>query len=312
MRSSDLSMARSVSSAITWYCGLYRGLLWCSLQRVRKDDTGRAFRVLERFMTTLVHISDVHFGDADSAKLDAALRAIEAIEPECVLITGDLTQEGKLSEFAQADIWLKKVKAPIVSCPGNHDTPMFNLALRFADPFGRYNRLGLRTTWQSSDNLVHIEAANSARGLQGRMDWSQGDYGQLGVIEALDRLGGSRAQYKVLALHHPPQTPAGASVMSMPSGLNRFVKRLTLNPLDLLLCGHVHAAFDFPAPVLAGVRVMTVPSLASSRERGFGSGFGVLRFGADNSTIARSIWRYQDGSFKEVIEPSKGTLHIAG
>lgn len=263
-------------------------------------------------MTTLVHISDVHFGDADSAKLDAALRAIEAIEPECVLITGDLTQEGKLSEFAQADIWLKKVKAPIVSCPGNHDTPMFNLALRFADPFGRYNRLGLRTTWQSSDNLVHIEAANSARGLQGRMDWSQGDYGQLGVIEALDRLGGSRAQYKVLALHHPPQTPAGASVMSMPSGLNRFVKRLTLNPLDLLLCGHVHAAFDFPAPVLAGVRVMTVPSLASSRERGFGSGFGVLRFGADNSTIARSIWRYQDGSFKEVIEPSKGTLHIAG
>lgn len=263
-------------------------------------------------MTTLVHISDVHFGDADSAKLDAALKAIEAIEPECVLITGDLTQEGKLSEFAQADTWLNTVKAPIVSCPGNHDTPMFNLALRFADPFGRYNRLGLRTTWQSSDNLVHIEAANSARGLQGRMDWSQGDYGQSGVIEALDKLGGSRAQYKVLALHHPPQTPEGASVMSMPSGLNRFLKRLALNPLDLLLCGHVHAAFDFPAPVLAGVRVMTVPSLASSRERGFGSGFGVLRFGADNSTIARSIWRYHDGSFKEVIEPSKGILHIAG
>lgn len=263
-------------------------------------------------MTTLVHISDVHFGDADSAKLAAALRAIEAIGPECVVVTGDLTQQGKLIEFAQADTWLKNVEAPIVSCPGNHDTPMFNLVLRLTDPFGRYNRLGLRSSWQSSDNSIHIEAANSARGLQRRLDWSQGDYGQSGVIEALDRLGRSHALYKVLALHHPPQTPEGASVTSVPLGLNRFVKHVTRNPPDLLLCGHMHAAFDFPCPVLAGVRVMTVPSLASSRERGFGSGFGVLRFGADNPTIARSIWRYQKGSFKEVIEPSKGTAHIAG
>ncbi|MFN9937627.1 MAG: metallophosphoesterase family protein [Hyphomonadaceae bacterium] len=263
-------------------------------------------------MTTLVHISDVHFGDADSAKLDAALRAIEAIEPECVLITGDLTQEGKLSEFAQADTWFKKVKAPVVSCPGNHDTPMFNLALRLVDPFGRYNRLGLRTSWQSSDNSIHVEAANSARGLQWRMDWSQGVYDQSSVIDALDRLGRSRAQHKVLALHHPPQTPEGGSVTSVPLGLNRFVKHLTRNPPDLLLCGHVHAAFDFPASVLAGVRVMTVPSLASSRERGFGSGFGVLRVGVGHPIISRDLWRYQEGSFKEVMEMSKGTAHIAG
>ncbi|MEY3234775.1 metallophosphoesterase family protein [Aquidulcibacter sp.] len=263
-------------------------------------------------MTILVHISDVHFGDADSAKLEAALSAFEQIKPDCVLMTGDLTQEGKREEFAQAEAWFKLVKAPIVGCPGNHDTPMFNLARRLANPFGRYNRLGLRTTWQSNDSSIHIEAANSARGLQWRLDWSQGDYGQSEVIEALDRLGRSRAEHKVLALHHPPQTPVGASVTSEPLGLKRFVKHLNLNRPDLLLCGHVHAAFDFPAPVLAGVRVMTVPSLASSRERGFGSGFGVLNFAADNGTIVRTIWRYQEGSFKEVTEPSKGTADISG
>lgn len=263
-------------------------------------------------MTILVHISDVHFGDADSAKLEAAISAFEKIKPDCVLLTGDLTQEGKREEFAQAEAWLKVVKAPIIGCPGNHDTPMFNLAQRLANPFDRYNRLGLRTTWQSSDGSIHIEAANSARGLQWRLDWSQGDYGQPGVIKALDRLGRSHARHKVLALHHPPQTPTGASVTSEPLGLMRFVRHLNLNQPDLLLCGHVHAAFDFPAPVLAGVRVMTVPSLASSRERGFGSGFGVVNFAADNRTIARTIWRYQEGSFKEVTEPSKSTADISG
>ncbi|MFN8733164.1 MAG: metallophosphoesterase family protein [Hyphomonadaceae bacterium] len=263
-------------------------------------------------MTILVHISDVHFGDADSAKLEAAISAFEKIKPDCVLLTGDLTQEGKREEFAQAEAWLKVVKAPIVGCPGNHDTPMFNLAQRLANPFDRYKRLGLQTTWQSSEGSFHLEAANSARGLQWRLDWSQGDYGQSGVIEALNRLGRSRAHHKVLALHHPPQTPAGASVTSEPLGLNRFVNRLNLNRPDLLLCGHVHAAFDFPAPVLAGVRVMTVPSLASSRERGFGSGFGVLNFAADNRTMARTIWRYQEGSFQEVTELSKGTADISG
>ena len=57
---------------------------------------------------------------------------------------------------------------------------------------------------------------------------------------------------------------------------------------------------------------MTVPSLASSRERGFGSGFGVLKFAADNGTIARTIWRYQEGSFREVAEPLKRTADISG
>jgi hypothetical protein len=52
--------------------------------------------------------------------------------------------------------------------------------------------------------------------------------------------------------------------------------------------------------------------LASSRERGVGSGFGVVNFAADNRTIALTIWRYQEGSFKEVTEPSKSTADISG
>lgn len=50
-------------------------------------------------VTTLVHISDLHFGDADQARLNAALVAINAVAPDCVVMTGDLTQSGRQSEF---------------------------------------------------------------------------------------------------------------------------------------------------------------------------------------------------------------------
>jgi 3',5'-cyclic AMP phosphodiesterase CpdA len=262
-------------------------------------------------MITFVHISDLHFGDACADKLSAASRTIAAIGPDCVILTGDLTQEGKREEFTQAADWFKTIEAPIVGCPGNHDMPMFNLALRLADPFGRFRRLGLLSNWQSRDGLVHIEAANSARGLQWRLDWSQGDYGQPDVLAALDRLGHSNARHKILALHHPPETPIGAAVTSEPSGLDVFTRHLLGDRPDLLLCGHVHAAFDFPARALEGMRVMTAPSLASSRERGFGSGLGVIRLSPEGPLITRRIWRLESGFFRESSEAYEGTLHIA-
>lgn len=263
-------------------------------------------------MTTLVHISDIHFGDASPDKLRAASVAISEIGPACVIVTGDVTQEGKRDEFALAAAWFETIKAPIIGCPGNHDTPMFNLALRLFDPFSRFDRLGLLSSWQSGDASVHIETANSARGLQWRMDWSQGDYAQANVIEALGRLSRSRARHKILALHHPPETPRGAGVTSEPRGVDVFARHLTETKPDVLLCGHLHAAFDVTGPLMCGLRVMTVPSLASSRERGFGSGFGVLRLGSNDPIITRTIWRYQEGSFHEVTEPSKGTVDVAG
>jgi len=262
-------------------------------------------------MTTLIHLSDIHFGDACAERLEAARRAIEAIKPDCIIMSGDLTQQGKRTEFAQAAAWFQTINAPIVGCPGNHDTPMFNLILRLANPFGRFDHLGLLSGWRSSDGSVQIEAGNSARGLQWRMDWSQGDYGQAGVLAALEKLNRSTAQHRILVLHHPPETPHGAAVTSQPIGLARFNQSTRADRVDLLLCGHVHAAFDFASGALGGVRVMTAPSLASSRQRGYGSGFSVIRLRADPPSMTRTLWRFDSGTFSEVAPASEGICDIA-
>jgi 3',5'-cyclic AMP phosphodiesterase CpdA len=254
-------------------------------------------------MTTLVHISDLHFGDADEERLACALQAINSIGPDCVVMTGDLTQSGHQREFDAASHWLNEINAPIVGCPGNHDAPVFNIPSRFADPFGRFGALGLLQSWQSSDGYVAIVAANSARGVQARLDWSQGDYGQVNVLEALKRLGSSHAQFKALALHHPPETPSGARVKSDPVGLDTFNRQFRNWCPDIVMCGHVHDVFDFNASSIGGARVVTAPSLSSHRERGFGSGFVIMTIAPATSQVNRTVWQHQTNGFVPV-EPT--------
>jgi 3',5'-cyclic AMP phosphodiesterase CpdA len=248
-------------------------------------------------MTILVHISDLHFGDADHGRLACALQTINSISPDCVVMTGDLTQSGSQHEFEAASDWLKEIKAPIVGCPGNHDAPVFNIASRLTDAFGRFKALGLLQSWRSSDGYVAIEAANSARSVQARLDWSQGDYGQANVLDALKRLGVSNAKFRALALHHPPETPSGARVNSNPIGLDTFNRHCENLRPDIVMCGHVHDIFDFKAASIGGVRVTTAPSLSSHRERGFGSGFVVMTIAATTSQVKRMVWRHQTEGF---------------
>jgi 3',5'-cyclic AMP phosphodiesterase CpdA len=251
-------------------------------------------------MTTLVHISDLHFGDADEARLTRARQAINSIAPDCVVMTGDLTQSGHQREFDAARRWLKDINAPIVGCPGNHDAPVFNIPSRLTDPFGRFAALDLLQSWRSGDGYVALEAANSARGVQARLDWSQGDYGQANVIDALKRLGASNARLGILALHHPPETPLGARVKSDPVGLDAFNRYCDGPRPDIVMCGHVHDVFDFRAASIGGMRVITAPSLSSHRERGFGSGFVVLEIAAAISQVTRTVWHHQTNGFVQV------------
>jgi 3',5'-cyclic AMP phosphodiesterase CpdA len=113
-----------------------------------------------------MHITDVHFGDADPGRLEAALEAIDVLKPDCVALTGDLTQAARKREFLQAGEWLRKVKPPIVAAPGNHDTPVYNLPARILDPFGRYADLGLGDFWTGREGLAAVASVNTARGLQ--------------------------------------------------------------------------------------------------------------------------------------------------
>jgi len=74
---------------------------------------------------TLAHISDLHIGQSD-AQLQAVIAlhsCIQALKVDHILVTGDITDNGRISEYqAFKAIFADEIKAGIVTVlPGNHD-----------------------------------------------------------------------------------------------------------------------------------------------------------------------------------------------
>jgi Icc protein len=71
----------------------------------------------------LVQVSDIHCGPMFNREtFRTAAKEINALSPDVILITGDLTENGLVSEFRTAQKELKKLKAEkVIYVSGNHD-----------------------------------------------------------------------------------------------------------------------------------------------------------------------------------------------
>jgi Icc protein len=71
----------------------------------------------------IAQISDIHFGPMlNRESFRIAVKEINEMNPDAVLVTGDLAENGNISEFRAASNALKKLKTrKIVYVSGNHD-----------------------------------------------------------------------------------------------------------------------------------------------------------------------------------------------
>jgi len=71
----------------------------------------------------IVQISDIHCGPMfNNERFRTAIKEINAMSPDAVVITGDLTEDGIQSQFKQAARELKRLKPKnIIYVSGNHD-----------------------------------------------------------------------------------------------------------------------------------------------------------------------------------------------
>jgi 3',5'-cyclic AMP phosphodiesterase CpdA len=81
---------------------------------------------------TILHISDLHFGPFYvPAAGDALLRAVEGMQADVIVASGDFTQRAKPEQFAAARDFLAALpRVPLVVVPGNHDVPLYRVIER--------------------------------------------------------------------------------------------------------------------------------------------------------------------------------------
>lgn len=185
-------------------------------------------------MALIAHISDLHVG-ALAFKyelLERVINEVNEMNPDVVIITGDITENGYHMEFKEADDYLKKIEPPMLVIPGNHD------ARHVGDQvFSEIIKKRCGTLNLKNNNLKIIGLDSSEPDL---------DYGKVGraqqnYMEKELKNAQKNSLYKIIALHHHiipvPKTGRERNVLS---DAGDILQSIIDGKANLVLSGHKH------------------------------------------------------------------------
>ncbi|MGD9645166.1 MAG: metallophosphoesterase [Pirellulales bacterium] len=195
-------------------------------------------------MLTLLHISDLHFGPPYLPHIgEAVLRAAPRLQPDAIVVSGDLTQRAKAGQFQQASQFLERLPdVPRVVVPGNHDVPLYRIferLLRPHDLYRQYIQEELYSVCRLNGALIVALDSTAPRSAI-----SNGRIGKAGLAfcEEVFRDVGDDLVKIVVAHHHFVPAPDYERDQTMPKS-RRAINLFVDLGVELILGGHLHRAY---------------------------------------------------------------------
>jgi 3',5'-cyclic AMP phosphodiesterase CpdA len=250
-------------------------------------------------MRTIVHLSDLHFGRLDPRVVSPLVAAVDAVAPDLVAVSGDLTQRARRGQFADARAFLETLRFPRLVVPGNHDVPLFDVATRLVRPLARYRRFVAEDVEPIfADEEMVVIGLNSARSLtfgRGRLNARQ-------IGRARERLREAPSKaIKIIVTHHPFDLPDDYDPKHLVGRAQMAMTELASVGADLFLAGHLHVSHigrTAERYQVAGHCALVVQAgTISTRQRGEANSFNVLRLQRPAITVERRTWDDKEQSF---------------
>lgn len=251
-------------------------------------------------MRTIVHLSDLHFGRVDPTVLEPLTRAVHALEPHAVVVSGDLTQRAREHEFREARAFLDTLPRPQIVVPGNHDVPLYNVVRRFVNPLARYrHHIGEDLEPTFIDDEIAIVGINTARSLTfkgGRINETQVESVRA-ILCPLDP-----AITKIVVSHHPFDMPDHWATDQIVGRANLAMEMLARCGAHILLAGHIHLSHAGDTATRYKIKdysalVVQAGTATSSRARGEPNSFNALRIAGGEVRVERHTWDEAIGDF---------------
>jgi 3',5'-cyclic AMP phosphodiesterase CpdA len=200
-------------------------------------------------MTTLLHLSDPHFGTEQPDVVDALLAFAHAQAPDLVVLSGDITQRARAAQFATAKNFVAALGAPVLAIPGNHDIALFNLLARVFRPYAAYARVfgaDLAPVYDTGDLLViGVNTTRPWRHKHGEVSAQQ-------IRQVATQLQAARPeQLRVVVVHQPVAVPEESETHNLVRGHRPALQAWAQAGADVVLGGHIHLPCVLPLTGLA-------------------------------------------------------------
>ena len=232
------------------------------------------------------------------------------VDPNLIVISGDLTQRAKVHEFQAAWKFLEVLpQVPLIVTPGNHDVPLYRFWERLLVPYRSWNR----TIPHDLDSVTVIPGATVVA-LNSASPWSAIVGGRLTQAQ----LRFARQSFdseltegiRVLVTHHHfVCKSAGGGGRPIPAA-PLIINQIEEMEVDVVLSGHLHRmqvamSRDVVPGKNLGVPLITAGPATSRRGRGKEEGtnsVNVLDVTEDQIKVTPYLLRNSEQVF-EALEP---------
>jgi len=178
----------------------------------------------------IAQVSDIHCGSVYHRKelADAMIEEVNALAPDIVAVTGDLTDMGFHGEYLEVRALLDRIECEqMLVVPGNHDARNVG-EVHFESLFGSRNP-------EIQMGGVHLLGIDSSE-----PDLDSGRVGRERYLWVEERFA-EPSEFKILAIHHHlVSVPGTGRERNIVADAGDLLRVLTENGVDLVLCGHKH------------------------------------------------------------------------
>jgi 3',5'-cyclic AMP phosphodiesterase CpdA len=263
-------------------------------------------------MTTVLHVSDLHFGHpAVPEQFEAIEELIAASRFDVVAISGDVSQRARAGEFQRARKFIRdaqKVSRTIV-VPGNHDVQWWHAPMGIGDDDAIYAEYRAYVDPEIEPVLAVAGATFvglcTAHGITRRtLTWNLRDLSVIGdlTVAQLERARALMARVpdgdaRVIVMHHNPVK----GELSQRHGLKdtrKILGAFAAMAVDVVLCGHDHQeAVHYIEHTRKGTVISTAGTVSNRSRGGRPSSLNVIQLAPTDIRVATYIWAPGERTF---------------